>query len=399
MNNSLLPLDGIRVLDFSHFQSGPCCGMLLADMGAEVIRIDPPGGGIDRKWGVLGPDGETLTFKALGRNKKGITLSLKSAEGKEILKKLVKRSDVVLNNFVPGSPQARELTYENLKVINPGIITAAVSGFGLYGPDSERGSFDPVAQARSGAMTLNGFPGDPPLKTTVPYIDLSSGISAALGILLALFHRGKTGEGQAVDVALFDVSSFMTQTQGALLYYETYHRLREQYGNFSFNSYSTCLKAKDGWVMVVAGTDPIWHRLLKATGKEHLADDPALQSGYDRSEKAALIDPLFQEWAGQKTVAEIMDIFDAERIPCSPVYSVDHLRDDPQVAAREMVVDVDYPAIGEMPLPGVFVKLSATPASVKYRSPAIGEHNEEIYQGWLGLSPAGMLELKEKGVI
>ncbi len=394
-----LPLNGIRVLDFSHFQSGPCCGMLLADMGAEVIRVDPPGGGIDRTWGILGPDGETLTFKSLARNKKGITLSWKNDEGKQILKELVKRSDVVLSNFAPGSPQAKELDHENLKAVNPRIITAAISGFGLYGPDSERVCFDPVAQARSGAMTLNGFPGDPPLKTTVPYVDLSSGISTALGILLALFHREKTGIGQAIDVALFDVSSFMTQSQGALLYYETFHRLREQYGNSSFNSYGTCLKAKDGWVMMVAGTDQIWRRLLKATGKEHMAEDPAFQAGGDRSEKAAIIDPLFQEWAGQRTVGEIMSLFDAERIPCSPVYSVDHLRGDAQVAAREMVVDVEYPSIGKMPLPGVFVKLSETPANIKFRSPAIGEHNTEIYQGLLGLSSMDMQKLEEKGAI
>jgi len=393
-------LKDIRVLDLSRFLAGPLCSMLLADMGAEVIRIEPPGGALDRRWGLIGPDGETLTYKSLGRNKKSITLNLSGEKGRDIFQKLVKRSDVVLHNFTPGTALADELSYDKLREIHHAIIVAEISGYGLKGPDARQICFDFVAQARSGAMTLNGFPGDPPLKTTVPYVDCTSGITGALGILLALYYREKTGEGQLIDVSLFDIASFITQNAGALMYYKVYGEIRKQFGNFGFASFMTCLKAKDGWVMLVASSDDIWKRFIRAIGREkELGTDPRFRNDLHRSLNAALIDQVAQDWANQRTCDEIIKTLQVARVACAKANTVDQLLNDPQSIASEMVVHVTYPDLGEIPIPGIPVKLSLTPGHINTLAPGVGEHNEEIYNRLLNFKQGELSQLIREGVI
>jgi crotonobetainyl-CoA:carnitine CoA-transferase CaiB-like acyl-CoA transferase len=393
-------LKGIRVLDLSRFQSGPVCGMLLGDMGAEVIRIEEPEGAPDRSWGLLGPDGETLSYKIVGRNRKGITLRVGKPEGKKIFDGLVKKSDVVLHNFTPGTSIAEALDYERLRKINPAIIVAAISGFGQNGPDSKLVCFDHIAQARSGGMILTGFPGDPPLKTTITHNDLGAGMYAALGIVTALYHRERTGKGQFIDVSLFDVAFFATQCMGALLLYKVYGEIRRQVGNRGFHSYLGCFKAKDGWVILSGTTNPIWKRLTKAIGREDLANDPRFEKNdMVRFDSADLIDRVLQEWVAQRTVAEVITVLQKARVPCSVVNTVDQLEDDPQVAAREMIVNMDYPGLGNLPLPGLPIKLSLTPGSIRSRAPKVGEHNEEIYCNLLGLSRTELNKLKTEDII
>ena len=397
--NEELILRDVRILDLSRFLAGPLCGMLLADMGAEVIRVEPPGGMVDRRWGILGPDGETLTYKILGRNKKSITLDLFHQQGIRILKKLLGHSDVVLHNFPPGTTLEAELRFEKLSKSFPSIILAVVSGYGLNGPNSQDVCFDFVAQARAGAMVLNGFPGDPPVKTTVPYIDCYSGIAAAFGILLALYHRTKTGKGQLVDTALFDIASFITQNAGALLYYRVYGEIRKQFGNFGFASFMTCLLAKDGWVMVVAASDDVWERFVRAIGKEELSKDPRFINDMQRSLNAHLISPIVQDWASEKTTGEIIETLNAVRVGCAKVNTVEQLLNDPQSVAREMVVDVEYPSFGKIPIPGIPIKLSPNPGQIRTLAPKIGEHNEEIYCGLLKYNSYNYKRLREKGII
>jgi len=393
-------LAGIRVLDLSRFQSGPVCGMLLGDMGAEVIRIEEPEGAPDRSWGLLGPDGETLSYKIVGRNRKGITLRLDKSEGQRILDELVKKSDVVLHNFTPGTSVAGKVSYERLKEVNPAIIVAAISGFGQNGPDSKLVCFDHIAQARSGGMILTGFPGDPPLKTTITYNDLGAGTYAALGIVMALYHRERTGKGQFVDVSLFDVAFFATQCMGALLLYKVYGEIRRQVGNRGFHSYLGCFEAKDGWVFLSGTTNPIWERLARAIGREDLASDPKLsKNDMVRFDNADLIDEVIQEWVAQRTVAEVITILQKARVPCSVVNTVDKLGDDPQVAARNMIVDMDYPGLGNLPLPGLPIKLSLTPGTIRSRAPKVGEHNKEIYCGLLEFSQKELKKLREEDTI
>ena len=393
-------LAGIRVLDLSRFQSGPVAGMLLGDMGAEVIRIEEPEGAPDRSWGLLGPDGETLSYKIVGRNRKGITLRLNKPEGQKIFNELVKKSDVVLHNFTPGTSIAEKVSYERLKEVNPAIIVAAITGFGQNGPDAKQVCFDHIAQARSGGMILTGFPGDPPLKTTVTYNDIGAGTYAALGIVMALYHRERTGKGQFIDVSLFDVAFFATQCMGSLLLYKVYGEIRRQVGNRGFHSYLGCFEAKDGWVFLSGTTNPIWKRLAQAIGREDMANDPRfIQNDMVRFDHADLIDQVIKEWVAQRTVAEVISVLQAARVPCGVVNTIDKLEDDPQVAARDMIVNIDYPGLGNIPIPGLPMKLSLTPGSISSRAPKIGEHNEEIYCDLLGFSRKELNKLKKEDVI
>jgi crotonobetainyl-CoA:carnitine CoA-transferase CaiB-like acyl-CoA transferase len=393
-------LNGIRVLDLSRFQSGPVCGMLLGDMGAEVIRIEEPEGAPDRSWGLLGPDGETLSYKIVGRNRKGITLRLDKSEGQRILYELVKKSDVVLHNFTPGTSVAEKVSYERLKEVNSAIILAAITGFGQNGPDAKQVCFDHIAQARSGAMILTGFPGDPPLKTTVTYNDIGAGTYAALGIMMALYHRERTGRGQFIDVSLLDVAFFATQCMGSLLLYKVYGEIRRQVGNRGFHSYLGCFEAKDGWVFVSGTTNPIWRRLARAIGREDLANDPRFdKNDMVRFDNADLIDQVIKEWVAQRTVAEVIGVLQVARVPCGIVNTIDKLEDDPQVVAREMIVNIDYPGLGNLPLPGLPIKLSLTPGTIRSRAPKVGEHNKEIYCGLLGFSQKELKKLREEDTI
>jgi len=393
------PLDGIRILDLSRFQACPLCGMILADMGAEVIRIEPPEGAPDRTWGQLGPDGETLLYKVVSRNKKAVTLNLNRSEGKEIFYELVRRSDVLLHNFTPGAPTAKEINYERLKELNASIIVAAVSGYGQNGPDSKNPCFDSVAQARSGSMVINGFPGDPLLKTGIPYIDVSSGLFAALGVLLALYYREKMGRGQAIDVSLFDTAFFATQSVGTLLLYILTGEIRKQIGNRGFHSYNGCFKAKDRWVQIATPTNSIWKRFLRAIGREDMSHDPRFKNDMERFYNADHIDPIVKEWVEQRAAEEVISLLQRARVPCGVVNTIDQSLTDPQVKAREMIKFLDYPELGKIPVPGIPIKLSLTPGSINTPSPKLGEHNEEVYGGLLGFSPEKLFGLKQEGII
>jgi CoA:oxalate CoA-transferase len=399
-----LSLEGIRVLDFSRVFAGPLCGMLLTDMGAEVIRVDSPRGEIDRTYALCGPDGETLTFKAINRGKKGITLRLNTKEGAAILEELVRHSDVVIHNFVSGTALARKLNYDNLKKINPRIVMASITGYGQYGPYAERVCLDYVTQAKSGIMAFTGFPGNPPTRTSVAFVDFGSGVCAALGILLALYHREKTGIGQAIDVALFDIASFLSQSVGALLAAEVYgrevsERIYKRGGNFGWSSYMNCLEAKDGWVMITPTSDGLWQRFVKVIGRDELTNDPRFSTDRARGENAALIDEIVKEWVAQRTVDEVVNTLQGAGVPCEPVNTMYQLLDDPQIKAREMIVYADHPNLGRIPLPGTPIKLSLTSGRIGAPAPKLGEHNEEIYSKLLGFSSEKLSQLKQRGII
>lgn len=392
-------LEGIRVLDLSRFLAGPLCGFYLADQGAEVIRIEPPEGGEDRKWALLGPDGENLPFKIFGRNKKGVSLSLKTEKGRELFRQLVKRSDVVLHNTPPGTRLSNEFSYDHLKETNPSIIVGSISGYGQNGPKAGLVGLDFALQAGIGSMVLNGFPEGPPLKTTVPYIDCCAGTACALGIVLALYQREKTGLGQAVDISLFDIGCFITQAVGALMLYQVYDERRERCANFGFSTYMNCLQAKDGWVMVVPSTDPMWARFARAIGREDMIDDPRFKNDMSRWQHTAAIDEIVQGWARPKTVDEILDILQPARIACDRVNRIDELIDDAQVATREMIVWTDFPGLGRLPIPGMPLKLSSSPGETRRNAPGVGEHNEEVYRDLLELTPVELSALRKQGII
>jgi crotonobetainyl-CoA:carnitine CoA-transferase CaiB-like acyl-CoA transferase len=397
-------LTGVRVLDFSRVFAGPLCGMLLADMGADVIRVDSPRGEIDRTYALRGPDGETLTYKAINRGKKGITLRLNSEEGVSILEELVRHSDVIIHNFVASTALAEKLNYDKLKKINPGIVVASITGYGQYGPYAERVCLDYVTQAKSGIMALTGFPDNPPTRTSVAFVDFGTGLSAALGILLALYHREKTGIGQAVDTALFDIASFLSQAVGALMASEVYgrdvsERIYKRGGNFGWSSYMNCLEAKDGWVMITPTSDGLWQRFVKVIGGEELTDDPRFETDQARGENTVIIDGIVKRWVAQRTVDEVVNTLQGAGVPCEPVNTMYQLLDDPQVKAREMIVYTDHPELGRIPLPGNPIKLSMTSVSIGAHAPKLGENNEEIYSKLLGFNQEKLAQLKQRGII
>lgn len=392
-------LNDIRVLDLSSFMAGPVCGMFLGCMGAEVIRIEPPGGGVDRVWGMLVPDGENLGFKIFSRNKKSITLALNSKKGKDILGKLVRQSDVVLHNYVPGSHLAKEVAYETLEETNPGIIVAALSGYGQSGPYAERVALDFAIQGHSGEMVMNGFAGDPPTKANVPYLDYASGLSAALAILLALNYRQKTGIGQAIDISLFDTALFLTQSMGALAFYEMYGKVRKQLGNSGFAAYQTCVETKDGMVMITPSTPSIWNRFIKVVDRRELTEKSEFETDMDRMQNSSFIDPIIQDWARPKTVDEVVTALQKARVPAAPVLGVDQLLNDPQVTNRGMITNSELAGYGKVSLPGIPIKLSKTPMRVTHQAPELGSHNGEIYNGLLGLTQNQLANLQQEGVI
>ena len=391
-------LHGIRILDFSRFKAGPYAAMLLGDMGADVIKVERPGGEEDRLLGPYTSDGESMYLLFTSRNKRAITLDLKKERGQEILRELVIRSDVVIENFGLGINKNLGLDYESLKQVKPDIITVAVSAYGQYGPYAHRPGFDAMAQAMSGIMWLTGFPGGLPIKAGVNTADFCAGVYAALGVMMALYNREKTGKGQLVDISLLDTAvSFLESTMAE---YEVLGEVRPQVGNANvFLSPYDAYKAKDGYFFVGVGSDAIWKRFLKVTGWEGLANDPRFQTHRDRVKNRQFFSDRINEWAADKAVDEIVNQFNEASVPCAPVNEIPDVAADPHIRAREMIVEFDHPGIGKVPLIGVPVKLSETPGEIRTPAPAIGEHNEEIYCGLLNRSSEELNQLRQDGVV
>lgn len=390
-------LEGIRVLDFGRFVACPFCGLLLAGMGAEVIRVERPGGEPDRLMGLKAPNDESFFILTTARNKKAITLDVHSPKGKEILESLVKRSDVVIDNFSPDAKKEMGLEYASLREINPRIIVASVSGFGQYGPYTQRRCFDPVAQAMSGSMSVTGFPGGPPIRASAPYVDIAAGLYAAFGIVLCLYYRDKTGLGQEVDVSLLDTAvSFVGH------YYSEHLVMgepQEQVGNHSRYCAANLYQAKDGWVFLSLLTNGIWRRFLRATGMQQLENEPRLKDDMSRYRNPEILDPLVAQWVAERTVNEVVELLDREGVPCGPVKTIAEAAEDPHIWAREMLVEVEHPGFGKFPLPGLAVKLSQTPGDVNTAAPKVGAHNEEVYRELLGYTKDQLEQLRVEQII
>lgn len=394
-------LEDIRVLDFSRFVAGPYCGMLLADMGAEVIRIDRPGGEEDRTYGLTGSNGENLVFANYARNKKGITLNLFGNErGRGLLADLVGQSDIVLHSFPPEAAKLTGLTYEDLARINPGIIVAAISSFGSTGPYANKGGFDFIVQAMSGAMKIGGFPDKPPVRAFMNPMDHGTGAIAAFGAMAALRHRDQTGEGQLVDLSLFQTA--LTYVMPMIAEAQVLGRTRPVIGNRSAYLGPTDLyPCKDGYVFIATVMNSLWRRMARLIGHEELIDDPNLQTDFQRYERRDRIDPLVAGWMAGHTVADALEKLEKARIPCGPLRGTDEVLDDPHIRSEKMVayVDMEAPGLENVPTCGVSARLSKTPGFITLRPPRVGEHNDEIYQGLLGYSPETIKDLKGKGVI
>ena len=394
------PLDGIRVLDLGRFIACPFCGMLLADLGAEVIRVERSGGAQDRYLGLLTPAGYAYGFTNQNRNKKAISLNFeRNDKAKEILNQLIKHSDVVIENFSPEAAKAMGITYDNLKAIKPDIIFAHVSAFGPTGPYSHRIGFDQVAKAMSGAMAISGFPG-PPTKEQTPHIDYMTACLTAVGVVSALYHRQATGQGQMIDTALLQTGvTFMAPFIGE---WETGKKLRQQTGNRGpWVGPSDLYQTKDEkWVMLAIITNSIWRRFCQFIGREDLAADPRFHNDLARWEHHEIIDPVVSEWVASQTAEEVIAAAEKIPIPCGIAYEQTEVAHDPQVEEREMLAELPSPdGKSTVVVTGIPIRMSATPLKIERSFPGVGQHNEEIYCGILGYSPEDLAKLEEEGII
>ncbi|MDD5288792.1 MAG: CoA transferase [Dehalococcoidales bacterium] len=393
-------LSGIRVLDLGRFIASPFCGLLLADLGADVIRIERPGGNEDRFMGFQMPIGYTYGFANLNRNKRAITLNFeKTDRGKEILLDLVKQSDVVVHNFSPEAAKAIGVTYENFKTAKPDIIFARVSAFGTTGPYQHRIGFDQIMKGVSGAMSISGFPSTP-TKEQVPHIDYMTASLTALGIVSAIYHRAQTGEGQVIDTSLLQTG--VTFMANFIAEWELAKVRRPQIGNRSHFVGPTDLYAtKDGrWVMLCIQTNSIWRRFCRHIGREDLLKDPRFKDDFDRWGHRDIIDPIVAQWAASQTAAEIVAVSEKIPIPCGICYDQSEVASDPQVKAMEVLSQVPFPdGSTKVNVTSPPIRMSASPTKIYRSFPTVGQDNEAIFGKLLGYSKAELAKLKEEGVI
>lgn len=393
-------LEGIRVIDLTRVVAGPYATMLLADMGAEVIKIELPGRGDDGRYGYPSVEGVPLAYLALNRNKKGVTLDVRKPQGAEILRRLVADADILIENFSAGTMDRWGLGYAELVNLNPRLIYAALSGFGRSGPYADRTSYDIIAQAMGGLMGLTGFPDGPPTRGGGALGDFIGGIFVAFGVVCALQFRNRTGMGQMVDVSNMDAILSMTDNWATVT--GVTGRLPERMGNrHPFTVPYDCFQASDGWVVIGVGNSQLFRALMTAMGKEELGRDLRYKSPPARLERHDEVNRIVADWVRERTVDEVVRILGpaGANVPCAPVMTVDRLLADPHVRAREMIIDVEHPKLGRVPVTGIPFKLSASPGEIRHLGPDLGQHNAEVYGDLLGLSAAELQELQTNGVI
>jgi formyl-CoA transferase len=399
MTHSEGALSGLRVLDLTRVLAGPFCTMMMADMGAEVIKIEEAGKGDDTRQ--MGPfqNGESAYYMNLNRNKKGVTLNLKHPRGKELFLGLVRRADIVVENYRPGTMEKLGLGYEDLRAVNPRIIYAAISGFGHTGRYRMRPGYDIISQAMSGLMSTTGWPGGEPTRTGTAMGDVLGGLSAAIGILAAVHSRGRTGLGQKVDVALVD--SCVASLEIINMIYLVEGRVPARIGNRYESTYPyDSFRAKDGSLVIGTANDKLWRSLCSAMERPDLAEDPRFLTVKDRVAHHAELKPLIEEWTTTLTVDEVYAKVDGAGVPCAPILSIDQVVADPHIAGdREMFVPVSHPKAGETVITGSHIKLSDTPSTIRTPSPALGEHNASVLGELLGLSDAELAALADDGAI
>ncbi len=391
-------LEGLRVLDLSRALAGPFCSQMLGDMGAEILKVEQPGvGDSSRAWGPPFQGGESSYFLSVNRNKRSLALNLRDPRGAEVLRRLVAQSDIVLENFIPGTLDRLGFSYEACRAIKPDLIYCAISGFGQVGPDRERAAYDQIAQGMGGVMSITGDAGGPPMRVGIAIADIMAGMFAAYAILAALYHRQRTGEGQMIDTSLLDGQLAMLTYQAGRFF------ATGEAPTSSGNQHPTIVpygvyRAADAYFNLAVGTEDLWRRFCVAMQIEHLRDDARFATNRNRlahrDELNAILEPLFI----QRTLAEIDAALGPHGIPCGAVRDLLAVFSDPQVAAINAVHQFEHPTAGQIKVVGPPYRLSATPASVRTPPPLLGQHTDEVLQE-LGYTLPEIEALREARVV
>jgi len=392
-------LDGIRVVDLSRFIAGPYCAMLLGDMGADVVKVEPPGRGENSR--AFGPfvEGESLYTMVFNRNKRSLTLDLRSPQGKEVLRDLLRTADVLVENYVPGTLEKMGFAWDVLKELNPRLIVTRISGFGQSGPLSGKPCFDVIAQTMSGLMDITGDPAGHPTMSGTYVVDYSTGLYAVIGTLGALQARSRTGAGQIVDVALLDsaLSMLMTAIPEQMLLGRTMTRRgnRDRYGAPA-NTFPT----RDGaWVHLAVAGEPMFRALVRIMGHEELGGDPRFEDNNTRMQNVEELEELITAWTATLTAAELLGELQAIGVPSAKVASVSDVIDNAHLVHRGQILNMDHPKAGTVPMQGFSVQFGESPMRLRYPPPLLGEHTDDILAQWLAMTPERIIELRKCGAI
>lgn len=393
------PLAGIRVLDLTRVLAGPYCTMYLGDFGAEVVKVEQPGVGDDtRGWGPPFSGGESAYFLCVNRNKKSLTIDLKSADGIALVRQLADRADVLIENFRPGAMDRLGLGEKDLRATNPRLIYASLSGFGADGPMADIPGYDLIVQAWGGLMSITGTAESGPLKVGVAIIDLVAGLMLGKAIVAALYAREKIGVGQKIDTSLLEAEVAALINAGSN--YLVSGQVPGRWGNahptiVPYQSFQTA----DSYLVLGAASEGIWQRLCPALGRADLANDTRFSKNADRVENRDALIAILAEIFRTRTTAEWILALNRAEVPCAPIQTIDQVFAAPQVQHRNMLVEVDHPTAGRLKMAGIPVKFSATPASVRLPPPLLGEHSRDVLGSWLGMTAAQTEELQRKKIV
>lgn len=394
------PLSGIKVLEFGQFIAGPFCGQLLADFGADVVKVEPPqSGDAMRQWGRTDSEGRTLWWPVIARGKRSITLDLREEEGQRLALDLAREADIVLENFRVGRMEAWGLGYEALKAVNPKIIMVRVTGFGQTGPYRDRAGFAAVCEAMGGLRYIAGYPDRPPVRAGISIGDTLAGQLGFQGALLALYHRERTGEGQEVDASIFE--AVFGVMESLVTEYDAGGHIRERSGSIlpgiaPSNAYPT---ADDLLIIIGANGDNLFKRLVELMGEPELARDERFATHKARGRHQSELDDMIAEWTATKKAQWLVDELSAVGVPAGLTYRAPDMLADPHFEARKAIVRVEDADLGAIAMPNVFPKLSASPGGIRHTGPQLGEHTGPVLKDWLGWDDAAIEAGRERGVI